>query len=60
MTAVGSRKVIEVGMQNEDAFEVKTGLAEGDQVRQVDFLQTADPGGRGGGGAMMMTTKKKK
>lgn len=34
----GTRKRLEVGLKNEDAFEIKSGLSEGDRVRQVDFL----------------------
>lgn len=50
----GTRRDIEVGMQNEDAFEVKRGLTEGDKVRQVDFLQTAGAGPSGRPGGMKM------
>lgn len=35
----GKRQNIEVGLQNEEAFEVKSGIAEGDKVRQADFLK---------------------
>ena len=35
----GTRKNIKVGLQNETAFEITEGLAEGDVVRQVDFLK---------------------
>jgi HlyD family secretion protein len=47
----GSKKPIEVGAQNEEAFEVRSGLSEGARVRQVDFLETLsspDEGGTGG------------
>lgn len=40
-TASGERKTIEVGMQNEEAFEVKSGVVEGESIRQVDFMQMA-------------------
>lgn len=35
----GKRQPIEVGLQNEEAFEVKTGLKEGDVVKQVNFAE---------------------
>ncbi|OFZ85014.1 MAG: hypothetical protein A2603_04050 [Bdellovibrionales bacterium RIFOXYD1_FULL_55_31] len=34
----GTRKEIKVGLQNEEAFEIVSGLTEGEKVRQVDFL----------------------
>jgi multidrug efflux pump subunit AcrA (membrane-fusion protein) len=34
----GGRRDIEVGLQNEEAFEIKSGLKEGERVRQTDFL----------------------
>lgn len=37
-TAEGIKKEIEVGAQNEEVFEIRKGLREGDSVRQVDFL----------------------
>jgi multidrug efflux pump subunit AcrA (membrane-fusion protein) len=33
----GEKKKIEVGMQNEEAFEITSGLEEGQRVRQIDF-----------------------
>ncbi|MGZ3692695.1 MAG: efflux RND transporter periplasmic adaptor subunit [Bdellovibrionota bacterium] len=35
--ANGEKRPIEIGMQNEEAFEIKSGLQEGDRVKQVDF-----------------------
>ena len=37
-TASGQRKPVEVGLSNEEAFEIKGGVELGEQVRQVDFL----------------------
>jgi multidrug efflux pump subunit AcrA (membrane-fusion protein) len=37
-TADGSKKQIEVGLQNEESFQIKSGVSEGDQVQQTDFL----------------------
>jgi multidrug efflux pump subunit AcrA (membrane-fusion protein) len=34
----GVHKNIEVGIQNEEVFEIKKGLVEGEKVRQIDFL----------------------
>lgn len=51
-TADGLRKDVEVGMQNEEAFEIKSGLTEGERVRQVDFLEAVDAGPGGGSGPM--------
>ncbi|MEK6554434.1 MAG: HlyD family efflux transporter periplasmic adaptor subunit [Bdellovibrionota bacterium] len=33
----GKRKDIEVGLQNEEAFEITSGVSEGEKIRQVDF-----------------------
>jgi hypothetical protein len=33
----GERQDIEVGLQNEEAFEITAGLKEGDKVKPVDF-----------------------
>jgi multidrug efflux pump subunit AcrA (membrane-fusion protein) len=40
----GKRKDIQVGIQNEEGFEIVSGLIEGEKVKQVDFseLATAD------------------
>jgi multidrug efflux pump subunit AcrA (membrane-fusion protein) len=38
MTAAGARKKIVVGAQNEEAFEIKSGVSEGEQVKLTDFL----------------------
>ncbi len=35
----GERREIQVGLQNEEVFEIVGGLVEGDWVRQVDFAQ---------------------
>jgi len=34
----GTQKKIEVGIQNEDFFEIRSGLKEGEKVHQTDFL----------------------
>ena len=34
----GERRDIEVGLQNEEAFEIKNGLKAGERVKQTDFL----------------------
>lgn len=36
--ASGERKNIEVGISNEDSFEIKSGIEVGDKVQLVDFL----------------------
>jgi HlyD family secretion protein len=38
VTQQGERKEIDVGIQNEEVFEIKKGLTEGEKVRQTDFL----------------------
>lgn len=38
VTEKGDRKPIEVGAQNEEVFEIKQGLQEGEKVKQADFL----------------------
>jgi multidrug efflux pump subunit AcrA (membrane-fusion protein) len=43
-TASGAVKPIQVGERNEDAFEVKSGIAEGTKVRQIDFLEAVSGG----------------
>jgi multidrug efflux pump subunit AcrA (membrane-fusion protein) len=40
--ANGEKRKIEVGSQNEEAFEIKSGLQEGEKVRQVDFSALAE------------------
>lgn len=40
--ANGERQAIEVGLQNEDAFEIVSGLNEGDTVKSVDFASFAE------------------
>jgi len=40
-TVEGERKEIEVGMKNEEVFEIVSGLSQGDKVKQVDFLKIA-------------------
>ena len=41
--AKGERKEIKVGLQNEQAFEVVSGLQEGDKVKQIDFAALLKP-----------------
>lgn len=36
-TASGEKRKIEPGMQNDEAMEIRSGLREGERVRQVDF-----------------------
>lgn len=38
MTQKGERKNIDVGIQNEEVFEIKKGLDEGEKILQIDFL----------------------
>ena len=38
VTENGTKKSVEVGIQNEDFFEIKGGVAEGEKIRQTDFL----------------------
>jgi multidrug efflux pump subunit AcrA (membrane-fusion protein) len=38
VTESGERRDIEVGLRNDEAFEIKSGLKEGEKVRQTDFL----------------------
>jgi multidrug efflux pump subunit AcrA (membrane-fusion protein) len=38
VTEAGVKKEITVGLQNEEAFEIKSGLSEGEKIRQTDFL----------------------
>lgn len=38
ISAKGDRMPIQVGAQNEEVFEIVTGLKEGDRLRQTDFL----------------------
>ncbi len=38
----GERQAIEVGLQNEEAFEIKSGLKEGDEVKAVDFASLVE------------------
>jgi multidrug efflux pump subunit AcrA (membrane-fusion protein) len=42
--ANGERRPIQVGMQNEESFEILDGIAEGQQVRQIDFASLATGG----------------
>jgi multidrug efflux pump subunit AcrA (membrane-fusion protein) len=37
----GQSKPVEVGIQNEEAFEIKSGVTEGQKVRETDFLSLA-------------------
>ncbi len=34
----GDKREIEVGAQNEEVYEIRKGLSEGDQIQQTDFL----------------------
>jgi len=34
----GQKKEIEIGIQNEEAFEIRGGLKEGEKVQLTDFL----------------------
>lgn len=38
ITADGDRKNIEVGLRNDEAFEIKSGVDEGEEVQQTDYL----------------------
>ena len=38
ITESGIRKDVEVGIQNEEVFEIKSGVAEKEKIRQTDFL----------------------
>lgn len=42
LRATGERQDIEVGLQNEEAFEIVKGLKEGDQVKPVDFASLVE------------------
>ena len=37
--ANGDKRSIEVGIQNEEAFEILSGVKEGEKVRQTDFFE---------------------
>lgn len=39
--ASGKRKDIQVGIQNEEGFEVVSGLQEGEKIKQIDFSDTS-------------------
>lgn len=41
--ADGQKRKIEIGLQNEDVVQVRSGLSEKDEVRQVDFTDLAEP-----------------
>lgn len=38
VTDSGARKAVLVGLQNEESFEIKSGLNEGEKIRLTDFL----------------------
>ncbi len=40
----GRRRDVELGDQSDMAAEIKSGLSEGDQVEQVDFLKLLESG----------------
>lgn len=42
--ADGERREIKIGMQNEEVFEILEGLKEGDEVRQIDFVELMKKG----------------
>lgn len=52
VAASGKKKSIQVGIQNEEFFEIKSGLSEGEQIQQNDFLLllTAPTGATGSTG----------
>ncbi len=41
--ADGARQNVTIGMRSADAFEIRSGVNEGERVRQVDFLSSAKP-----------------
>jgi len=43
--ADGQKRRVDIGMENEEAFEIKSGVKEGDLVRPVDFLAISMGGG---------------
>jgi multidrug efflux pump subunit AcrA (membrane-fusion protein) len=45
----GSRRDIEVGMRTADAFEISSGLSEGESVKPVDFLKISGGDQKGAG-----------
>lgn len=49
VTESGARKNIEVGVQNEEVFEIKKGVGAGQKVRQADFLGDSGEPSDGGG-----------
>lgn len=42
-TEAGSRKEIKVGLQNEESFEVSSGVQEGEKLQSVDFAKYVGP-----------------
>jgi multidrug efflux pump subunit AcrA (membrane-fusion protein) len=44
ITKRGRRVPIEVGRQSDMAIEIKSGLKEGDEVEQIDFLKSLESG----------------
>ena len=43
ITENGARKDIQVGIQNEEVFEIKKGLNAGEKIKQTDFLTQKEP-----------------
>lgn len=40
----GERRKVEIGLQNEELFEIKSGVSEGQRVRMVDFISLPEEG----------------
>lgn len=40
--ANGERRDIQVGIQNEEGFEIFSGLSEGEKIKQIDFTELSD------------------
>ncbi|MBS1983455.1 MAG: efflux RND transporter periplasmic adaptor subunit [Bdellovibrionales bacterium] len=40
----GEKRKIEIGLQNDESAEIKSGLKEGDRLKQVDFLAISNAG----------------
>ena len=46
VSEVGAKKSIEVGLQNEESFEIKSGVVEGEKVQVTDFLSMLKDSGQ--------------